>query len=136
MTMIAMVGCSRNDTQHSPTIPGPPVSTSAAPAYFGYGYVVDSTGVCLEGATVQQIVDGQAVGQSVAQTMPCNAWDYSNGFSFKPPVPSVEVTIRAAAPGWTSCDITFAPQSNAPIATTAAVFWLSKIGDCKFGWDF
>ena len=44
--------------------------------------VIDSTGVCVVGATVE-VVRGQGLGQSLTQTTPCDAWGYDGGFMFR-----------------------------------------------------
>lgn len=48
------------------------------------------------------MVSGQAVGQKVMQSTPCDAWDdyFSGGFIFEDLTPGVAMTVRASAPGW------------------------------------
>jgi hypothetical protein len=92
--------------------------------------VVEPTGLCVDGATVQ-VVAGQGVGQSVAQTTPCDAWGYYGGFEFHDLTPGVDMTLRASAPGWSTCEKTVVPHSGGQMGV---VFWLSKTS-CLGIWD-
>jgi hypothetical protein len=99
-TALILSGCSQDSTQQSPTVPSPPVET--APQLVNLrGVVVSPGGNCIEGALVE-VVSGQAVGQKVMQSTPCDAWDdyFSGGFIFKDLTPDVAMTLRASAPGW------------------------------------
>jgi len=65
--------------------------------------VIEATGACVEGATVQLIV-GNIVVQSATQTDPCDTRDYG-GIIFNE-LPAGELTLRASAPGYATQDTT------------------------------
>jgi hypothetical protein len=73
--------------------------------------VADSNGSCIVGATVQ-VVQGQQAGSILAQDEPCSYWDYGGGVTFTDLTPNVEMTLRAAAPGYTAQERTVAPKSG------------------------
>jgi hypothetical protein len=75
-----------------------------------WGMVVDETGVCIAGATVQ-VVSGERPGQIITQTTPCDAWAYDGGFVLTGLTAGVEVTLRASAPGYAEQERTFVPTS-------------------------
>ena len=70
--------------------------------------VVDSTGVCIPGATVQ-IVAGQAVGNPTTQETPCTVWDYEGGIEYHNLIAGVSMTLRAAAAGYAAEEKTITP---------------------------
>ena len=86
LATLALLGCSQEDVYRLPTAPAPPV-TSASPAPTAssltslWGMVVDGTGMCIVGASVQ-VVRGHGLGQSITQTTPCDAWAYDGGVVF------------------------------------------------------
>ena len=90
--------------------------------------MVDPSGVCIDGATVQ-VVRGQRVGQSVAQTTPCDAWSYGNGFALDDLMPGIEMTLRASARGWSTCEKTVVPP-------TTVIITLSKTDACQGDWGY
>ena len=100
---------------------------SAAPAAsslaFLWTMVVDPTGVCIVGATVE-VVRGQGLGQTITQTTPCDAWAYDGGVLFKDLTPGVEMTLRASASGYASQERTVVPSSGPQMAL---LFALSRI---------
>jgi hypothetical protein len=103
-----------------PTAPGPPVPTAspAPPASsltFLWAMVVDTTGVCIVGATVE-VVRGQGLGQTITQTTPCDVWAYEGGVLFKDLIPGVEMTLRASASGYASQERTVVPSSGPQMA--------------------
>ena len=61
--------------------------------------VVDPSGACIPGATVQ-VVAGQAVGNPITQETPCSVWDYSGGVEYHNLAAGVSMTVRASAPGY------------------------------------
>ena len=71
-------------------------------------YVVDETGVCIDGATIQ-VVSGQRAGLSVPQTTPCTVWDYEGGVEIKDLAAGVAMTLRATMPGWIPLEKTVVP---------------------------
>jgi hypothetical protein len=121
---LTLLGCSHESTQSSlPTSPGPPIPTASpvptpAPAgslTFLWGMVVDGSGVCIVGATVQ-VVSGQGLGQSMRQTTPCDAWSYDGGVMFRDLTPGVEMTLRASASGYDAQEKTVAPSLGGQMA--------------------
>ena len=90
-----------------------PPSIRTGPALTGMsGVVVDSTGVCVKEASVGVI--GGSPEQIVAQREPCDIWSYDGGFHLPNLLQGVEVTIRVAAPGFVTRDVTFTPGPGAP----------------------
>jgi hypothetical protein len=85
--------------------------------------VVDPSGICIDGATLQ-VVGGQSVGTTMTQRGPCDAWGYDNEILLTGLTPGVAMTLRASAPG-------YEPQTTTVIPTggpqTAVQFWLSPI---------
>ena len=73
--------------------------------------VVEPTGVCIEGASVE-VVAGERAGLRATQETPCSAWGYSGGVELGGLTPGVELTLRATAPGWTTQEKTFFPRSG------------------------
>jgi hypothetical protein len=126
---LLLCGCSQSGTQPSPTAPappapGPPPTPTPGPPVWLLGYVVNSDGVCVEGATVE-VVGGQGAGQSVPQKTPCDAWDYANGFEFHDLMPGVAMTLSASAPGWSTCAYSVTPHGG---GQSAVILELSKPG--------
>ena len=101
-TALILFGCSQDSTQSPtvPSVPSPPVQIALQLVNLR-GVVVNPGGSCIEGASVE-VVGGQAVGQKVMQSTPCDAWDdyFSGGFTLKDLTPGVAMTVRASAPGW------------------------------------
>ena len=84
----------------APPAPAPPPSNMASL----WGIVVDPSGVCIEGATVE-VVGGRALlGQRVLQITPCDHTRFTGGFEFdNVPLADVdEMILRASAPGYVS----------------------------------
>jgi hypothetical protein len=130
---LSLCGCSQDGAHQSPTAPTPasPAPTPASPTWL-WGYVVDAGGGCIEGATVQ-VVAGQGVGEKVTQTTPCDAWAYGGGFVFNNLIPGVEMTLRASAPDWSTCDYAVTPHSGSQMAV---ILPLTKAGACQSPWDY
>jgi hypothetical protein len=60
--------------------------------------VVNGSGVCIEGATVQ-VTSGPSAGPPVEQDSECSAWSYGGGgVELRNLVPGVSVTVRATTP--------------------------------------
>ena len=96
----------------APPVPIDPVSPPApnASAWL-WGFVVDGSGVCIEGATVR-VVRGQREGESVVQSTPCDAWGYAGGFYFGKLTPGVEMTLRASVRGYVDEEVTMMPNAG------------------------
>jgi hypothetical protein len=94
----------------------------SAPTWL-WGFVVDGSGVCIDGGTVE-VVGGQRLGERISQETPCSAWDYSGGFVFRDLTPGVEMVIRASAPGYAPLVKSVTPYSG---GQTAFLFVLSEI---------
>jgi hypothetical protein len=111
-TALTLFGCSRQSAPQLPTVPGPTVATAPKPVDL-VGLVISSSGNCVEGATVE-VVSGQALGQKVSQSTPCDHWDFGGGFLFKDLTPGVAITLRASAPGWGTQEQIVVPASFTP----------------------
>ena len=120
MTLMAY-GCSADNAQRLPTAPSSP-SPPPTPNSFAnvYGFVVESSGLCIDGATVQ-VVRKQASSQSITQITPCDAWSYGGGFTFENLTPGVEVTIRASATGYVTKEMTVFPSPGFTVISLARV---------------
>jgi hypothetical protein len=117
LATLTLVGCSHDSA------PGPsPVPTCLTCTI--YAIVVDeSTGECIDGATVQ-VVSGQSAGLSVTQTTPCDVWN-GGGVLVKNPTPSVATMLRATAPGWQPLEKTAVSSSGE--LQVEVIFALSRI---------
>ena len=122
LATLSLLGCSHGNTQPLSTAPSPLVTTSAPTAgslTSLWGMVVDETGVCIVGATVQ-VVRGQGVGQGITQTTPCDAWAYDGGVVFRDLTPGVEMTLRASASGYAALERTVVPSLGPQMAVLLA----------------
>ena len=109
---LSIFGCSENRTPRSPTAPTPPRPTAPQPTppppstlIQVWGYVVTSSGECIEGATVEVVSGPILLGQKATQTTPCDRTNLRGGFVFDEGVPGGawdELTLRASAPGYVS----------------------------------
>jgi hypothetical protein len=113
LAIFTLLGCSQENSQRSPTAPGPSVPTASL-AWL-WGMVVDEAGVCIVGATVQ-VVRGQNLGQSITQTTPCDAWAYYGGVDFRDLTPGEEMTLRASASGYAAQERTVVPSLGPQMA--------------------
>ncbi len=89
--------------------PGPPAPVVSQA--FLWGMVITQTGSCVAEATVE-VVRGQRAGEKLLQSTPCGAWDYGGGFTFTNLTAGREMRLRATAPGWSTAEETFVPQSG------------------------
>ena len=121
---LILLGCSQESTQSLPTPPSssvPNVSPAPTPGSLTslWGMVIDETGVCIVGATVQ-VVRGQGLGQSMTQITPCDAWSYDGGVMFRDLTPGVEMTLRASASGYAAQEKTVVPSLGGQVAVLFA----------------
>ena len=76
-----------------------------------WGAVVDESGLCIIGATVE-IVSGQGLGTRMTQATLCDAWEPYGGFVFNG-LTGV-ITLRASATGYVAREVTVMP-SGVPV---------------------
>jgi hypothetical protein len=88
-----------------------------------WGFVVDGSGVCIDGVTVE-VIGGQRLGERTTQETPCDAWSSSGGFEFRDLTPGVEMIIRISAPGYAPLVRSVTPYLG---PQTPFVFGLSQI---------
>src|SRR5215213_7541609 len=91
--------CGGDKSPMSPTPTTPTPTSAEQPDESIWALVAHDSGVCIVGATVQ-VVAGQAIGQSGAQTEPCDVWGYGGGVSFSHLKLGVKMTLRASASGY------------------------------------
>jgi len=117
LATLTLVGCSQDSPQPSPVAPSPSPAPTAGPGYsaFVFAMVVEDSGNCLDGATIQ-VVRGQSAGLSVQQTTPCDVWDADGGVWFSNLVPGAAMTLRATAPGWSPLEKIVVPSPGAQVA--------------------
>jgi len=77
--------------------------------------VVDPSGGCIPGATIQ-VVAGQAAGEPITQQTPCSVWDYAGGVEWHNLTAGVSMTLRATAPGYAAEELTVTPFGGAQSA--------------------
>ena len=83
-----------------PPTPPPPQPSNLVALW---GIVVDPSGECIEGATVEVVAGPVLVGQKATQRLPCDLTRSTGGFEFDEGVPmGGEMTLRASAPGYAS----------------------------------
>lgn len=136
LAILTLVGCSQENAQRLPTAPGPsvPSAPTTGSLTFVWAKVVDATGACIVGATVE-VVRGQGLGQNITQSTLCDAWSFDGGATFKDLTPGVEMTLRASASGHAAQEKTVVPSLGPqqailftfPSAPTATGFSLSGV---------
>jgi len=135
LVIVALAGCSRESVSRIPTAaspvaaPAPPDAPSASPApatgsALLWVMVIEKSGGCIEGATIQ-IVRAEGAGQAIPQSTPCGAWDYDGGLLLTDLTPGVELTLRGAASGYAPREMSFLPFSM-PGTYQAVFITLSK----------
>jgi hypothetical protein len=121
-TMVSLA-CSQDLVENVPTAPNvptiPPIPLPAPPianipAWVSV-MVVDDSGICIPNAKVE-IVRGQGAGRSGTHDKPCAQWDYGFEITFNNLIPGVEMTLRAAAPGYKPVEKTIRPTSESQMA--------------------
>jgi hypothetical protein len=118
VTVVALAGCSKEGiplpTPTAPSSPDAPAPPAPPPPTTGsallWVMVIGDSGACIEGATIQ-IVGAQGAGRAIPQETPCAAWDYGGGLLLKDLTPDVKVTVRGAATGYASREMSFLPSS-------------------------
>jgi hypothetical protein len=70
--------------------------------------VVESSGVCITGATVQRERGGTR-DAPVTQDPACDVWGYGGGFTLAGLTPNVEITLFVSAPGYASTEAKVTP---------------------------
>jgi len=118
LTGVALLGCAQpeptapSETRPIDSSPSSPLEPpTGSPDVWIWLMVVDQTGVCIPGATIQ-VVAGQDVGEPITQETPCDAWAYSGGVEYHKLSAGVSMTLRAAAPGYAAEDTTVTPGSG------------------------
>ena len=88
--------------------PAPPPSTGSPLLWV---MVINESGGCIEGATIQ-IIGADGPGDPIPQTTPCTAWDVDGGLLLTDSdlTLGVEVTLRGAAVGYAPHEMTFLPM--------------------------
>ena len=74
-----------------------------------WGMVVEPSGVCIEGASVE-VMDGPALGQRIVQRTPCDVWADDGGFLLTGVIPGAAMTLHATAPGRARVEKVFVPM--------------------------
>jgi hypothetical protein len=83
--------------------PQSPEPTPTAPSGHLWGQVLDRSGICIRGATVE-IVQGPGIGRKSGQPEQCDAWAYE-GYWFDDLPLGTKVTLRATASGYQPQDL-------------------------------
>jgi hypothetical protein len=113
LAAFTLSACSGESGPNAPAFPNDPPPASVRT--FLWGMVVDASGACIVGAKVL-VIEGQRAGESLAQTTPCGAWDYSNGFYFDDLIPGIPMTLRVSAPGYADMEQKVSPTSGVQTA--------------------
>lgn len=114
LVTVSLVGCSEDSTPRLPT----PTSTPSSLTWL-WAMVVDETGLCIAGATVE-VVRGQGAGQRITQTTPCDAWAFDGGVVLTNLTPGVEMTLRASASGFAAQEKSVVPALGPQMAVLFA----------------
>jgi len=96
---LALLGCSGGSPAPAAPTTVPPSVSPQQPDVYVAVVVVQDSGQCIVGATVQSIA-GQAVSQSQTQKAACDVWSGDGDVFFLHLQPGVEMTLRASAPGY------------------------------------
>jgi hypothetical protein len=115
---VTLLGCSREGTAPSTTPPLTPSVPTLAASPSLWGMVLEETGACIPGATIE-VVRGQAVGRRLTQETPCGYWDDGAGFVLNDLTAGVELTIDASASGYVTQEKTVLPSSHRVTITLA-----------------
>ena len=93
-------------TTPAPTAPQPGAQSDTLASL--WGMVIESSGVCITGATVQ-MKRGETLDSVVTQDPQCDAWAYGGGFTLAGLTPGVEMTLFVSAPGYASREAKVTP---------------------------
>lgn len=111
---LILTSCFQDDLKRLPLAPNTPIPTAPVTLLTSVsGYVIDESAACIAGATLT-VVRGQALGRSVQQRTPCNAWSYDGGFILKDLTPGVALTVRVSAAGYAAQESTLVAGQVAP----------------------
>src|SRR5688500_18627349 len=130
---LTLLGCTGEDAGRSPVDPTGLLRVNKTA--FLWGMVVDPSGVCIPGATVQ-VVSGQRTGKAITQATPCNAWSDEGGFVFSALTVGVEMTLQASAPGYVMQEKKVVPSSGPQMAIFFAPVPIAKGDDGGSPWDY
>lgn len=121
LVIVVLIGCSSEGVPRTPTAPAPsvtptptvgsalpPVASTPTGSALLWVMVIDKTGACIDAATIQ-MVGTQGAGEPIPQRTPCSAWDDDGGLLLTNLTPGVELTLRGAATGYNSGEMTFLP---------------------------
>ena len=70
--------------------------------------VIDESGGCIEGATIQ-IVGAEGAGDPIPQITPCSVWEVDGGLLLTGLAPDEELTLRGAARGYAPREMSVLP---------------------------
>ena len=106
LATVTVLGCAPDDNGRleTPTVPTAPRANASL-----WVMVIDSSGACIVGAAIE-VLSGQQQGLKMQQPTPCDKWDVG-GIELTRLIPSVEMTIRATAPGYHPEVKTFVPTT-------------------------
>jgi hypothetical protein len=130
IVILLSVACGMEPTSPTTLMPPPaarpPVGTPLPPQPSRFvslwGIVVDPSGACIEGATVEVLAGANLVGQKTTQVTPCDLTRFGGGFIFDEVVDCcMPMTLGASAPGYISQVHTFEPYSLDRIHTFTLV---------------
>ena len=127
LTVLTLMGCSGSDTERPPvtptapaaptnpsppTTPAPPDPVSGADSVPSFwGMVINSSGVCITGATVR-LTTADETDPGIVQDDNCDVWAYGGGFDLYNLPLDVELTILVSAPGYSSREVTIVPTRS------------------------
>jgi len=119
VTAFAAISCS------TPAAAPTPSSTRSSSPVPERGWIlalaIGPGGACIDGATFE-VAGGQGpVGTVFPQDARCDVWAYGGGVFFADLIPSVPMTLRAAAAGYTTVEKTVTPRVQ---GGTAEIFTL------------
>jgi hypothetical protein len=109
LAVLSLAGCSGDMPPFAPDPPAPAPNTTQGNAGWLWLMVVDGTGRCIAGATIEVVAGQGPVGEAIAQDTPCGAWDYDGGVWLPGLTPGVALTLRASAAGYSPVEESVMP---------------------------